>query len=108
MTPHISGPSSKLKTAGVTQGFGFRVDRRPQILFERHIFCKRTDGCFDAEAPDVSDPAGGYGTLVEQYTKLERAIALCAKGEIGNRAGAQVNVLGNGPSDGFQSRACGI
>ena len=47
----------EVETAGVTQGFGFRVDRRPQILFERHIFCKRTDGCFDGEAPDVSGPA---------------------------------------------------
>src|SRR5687767_10816698 len=48
----------EVETAGITQGFGFRIDRRPQILFERHIFCKRTDGCFDGEAPDVSGPAG--------------------------------------------------
>jgi hypothetical protein len=28
----------EVETAGITQGFGFRVDHRPQILFERHIF----------------------------------------------------------------------
>ena len=28
----------EVETAGLTQGFGFRVDRRPQILFERHMF----------------------------------------------------------------------
>ncbi len=30
----------EVETAGLTQGFGFRVDRRPQILFERHMFKK--------------------------------------------------------------------
>ena len=27
----------EVETASLTQGFGFRVDRRPQILFERHL-----------------------------------------------------------------------
>ena len=30
----------EVETAGLTQGFGFRVDRRPQILFDRHMFRK--------------------------------------------------------------------
>jgi hypothetical protein len=33
----------EVETAGVTQGFGFRIDRRPQILFERHKFRQFTE-----------------------------------------------------------------
>jgi hypothetical protein len=39
-----------------TKGCGFLADRRPQILFERHVFRKRTNGRFDAAAPDLSNP----------------------------------------------------
>ena len=42
----------EVETAGLTQGFGFRVDRRPQILFERHMFRKYTNGRFDGAAPE--------------------------------------------------------
>ena len=61
-----------------TKGCGFLKDRRPVILFERHIFHQRTQGRFDAAAPDLSNPvAGGYGPTGEtQYEKLTRAVAL--------------------------------
>ena len=42
-----------------TMGSGFLPDRRPQILFERHIFRRETDGAFDRTAPEVSNPAAG-------------------------------------------------
>jgi hypothetical protein len=61
-----------------TKGCGFLADRRPQILFERHVFRKRTDGQFDGSNPDLSNPvAGGYGKPgAFQYDRLTRAIAL--------------------------------
>jgi N-acetylmuramidase len=62
----------EVETAGLTQGFGFRVDRRPQILFERHMFRKYTNGRFDGVAPDISGPAGGYGLLSEQFNKWKK------------------------------------
>jgi hypothetical protein len=34
-----------------TRGCGFLADRRPQILFERHIFSKQTGGRFDSDRP---------------------------------------------------------
>ena len=34
-----------------THGFGYLNDRRPAILFERHIFHKQTGGRFDAANP---------------------------------------------------------
>lgn len=56
-----------LKTAEIwavlaveTSGCGFLPDRRPQILFERHIFHRLTNGEYDDG--DISDPnPGGYG-----------------------------------------------
>lgn len=60
-----------------TSGCGFFADRRPQILFERHIFHGETQGRFDATAPDISNAhAGGYSGGVAEYDRLGRAIAL--------------------------------
>lgn len=61
-----------------TLGCGYLASRRPQILFERHIFSKLTNGALDATAPDVSNPqAGGYGASGDfQYTRLGQAYSL--------------------------------
>lgn len=58
-----------------TSGRGFLPDRRPQILYERHIFHRLTGGRFDDG--DISDPKpGGYGSPgPQQYERLIRAIA---------------------------------
>jgi hypothetical protein len=77
------GTIIEVETAGVTQGFGFRLYRQPQILFERHIFRKYTHGRFYGAAPEISRPAGAYGSLAEQYDKLEKAIALCTRANLG-------------------------
>lgn len=56
---------------------GFLPDRRPIILFERHIFHKRTKGRFTAGNPDISNPdAGGYAGLAGEYPRLQKAVAL--------------------------------
>jgi hypothetical protein len=61
-----------------TSGCGFLADKRPAILFERHIFRGETGGQFDDIAPDLSHPvAGGWGAGgANQYLRLERAAAL--------------------------------
>ena len=61
-----------------TSGCGFLPDRRPKILFERHIFHRETQGRFDAQAPDISNAqSGGYGPEgAHQYERLARAINL--------------------------------
>lgn len=61
-----------------TLGCGYLADRRPQILFERHIFRRETKGAFDIKAPDLSNPMpGGYGARgAAQYERLGRAIQL--------------------------------
>jgi hypothetical protein len=59
-----------------TSGCGFLADRRPQILYERHIFHQLTGGQFDDG--DISDPTpGGYGPEgAHQYDRLAAAIQL--------------------------------
>jgi hypothetical protein len=63
-----------------TRGFGFLVDRRPQILFERHIFSQRTNGRHDAAHPRISRRRlGGYLGGAAEYERLESAMALDAE-----------------------------
>ncbi|HMF96370.1 MAG TPA: N-acetylmuramidase domain-containing protein [Vicinamibacterales bacterium] len=59
-----------------TSGCGFLPDRRPEILYERHIFHRLTGARFDDG--DLSDPtAGGYGAGgAHQYDRLAAAMKL--------------------------------
>ncbi len=61
-----------------TGGVGYLSDRRPDILFERHIFSRLTYGQFDGTNPDVSNrQPGGYGAGgAHQYDRLDAAMAL--------------------------------
>ena len=61
-----------------TSGFGFLADRRPKILFERHVFHKRTGGRYAGSIPDLSAAsAGGYGAPGPfQYARLSRALCM--------------------------------
>ncbi|QHG64382.1 N-acetylmuramidase domain-containing protein [Pseudomonas putida] len=59
-----------------TRGFGFLSDRRPQILFERHVFHRLTQGLYDGN-PDISrSKAGGYVGGAGEYARLETAMQL--------------------------------
>ena len=45
-----------------TSGCGYLRDRRPKILFERHVFSRLTERRFDEDDRDISQrTAGGYG-----------------------------------------------
>jgi len=59
-----------------TRGFGYLTDRRPKILFERHIFHRLTDGRYDAYADLSARQPGGYIGGAAEYGRLQRAIAL--------------------------------
>jgi len=69
----VNAPEVWTVLAVETQGCGYLGDRRPPILFERHIFSRLTNGRFDI--CDVSNPvAGGYGaTGSHQYDRLADA-----------------------------------
>ena len=85
-----------------TKGFGFLPDRRPMILFERHIFHKQTRGKFDATHPDISSSKrGGYAGGAAEYDRLSQAVAL-------NRTAALNSASwGLGQVMGFNSKLAG-
>lgn len=57
---------------------GFLPDGQVTILFERHVFSKRTGRRFDIKHPDISSPKpGGYGAAGPfQHQRLAKAVAL--------------------------------
>ena len=70
----VKAPELWTVLAVETSGCGFLPDRRPQILYERHIFHRLTKGRFDDG--DISDSQpGGYGPRgAHQYDRLALAI----------------------------------
>lgn len=98
----------EVETSGITQGCGFRVDGRPQILYERHIFRRETGGRFNAQAPHLSGPQGGYGGLASQYGKLEEAVALCGQANLGPEPALRSVSWGLGQVMGFNAGLAGF
>ena len=82
---------------------GFLPDRRPIILFERHLFHKRTGGRFSEGNPAISNPEpGGYAGLAKEYPRLEKAVKL-------DRAAALMSTSwGAGQIMGFNHVAAGF
>src|SRR5438445_12178494 len=72
----VNAPEIWAVVAVETSGCGFLADRRPRILYERHLFHALTSGKFDDG--DVSDPQpGGYEAPgAHQYDRLARAMQL--------------------------------
>jgi N-acetylmuramidase/Putative peptidoglycan binding domain len=84
-----------------TSGCGFLPDRRPKILFERHVFSRLTSGQYDADDPDISAPtAGGYGPSgAHQYTRLAAAIPLDRKAALQSASWGLGQIMGENFED---------
>lgn len=85
---------------------GFYKDKRPQILFERHIFHRLTNGRFDGVDSNISNPIpGGYGPgAAHQYARLAKAMALDESAALQSASWGIGQVLGENFSDaGFSS-----
>jgi hypothetical protein len=78
-------------------GGGYLDDRRPKILFERHLFHRATGGRFDATHPDISNPkSGGFGLGgAHQYSRLEEALTLDRKAALSSTSWGLGQVLGS-------------
>lgn len=89
-----------------TTGCGFLPDRRPKILFERHIFRDRTGGRFNASHPEISGPdaPGHYGpTGAHQYKRLDEAIACDRRAALESASWGIGQIMGfNAGSAGFR------
>jgi hypothetical protein len=97
----------EVEISGATQGLGFRDDRRPHILFERHKFREFTKGQFNGVAPDLSGPPGAYGSVASQYSRLERAIDLCRAARLEEEPALKSASWGIGQVMGFNHTAAG-
>ena len=88
-----------------TRGVGFMPDRRPYLLFERHIFSRRTNGRFDAVNADISGPPGGYGAYgAHQYSRLAAAIACDRQAALESASWGLGQIMGfNAPAAGYAS-----
>jgi hypothetical protein len=85
-----------------TRGSGYLPDRRPSILFERHIFSRLTNRQFDIS--DVSNPQpGGYGAGgAHQYDRLSDAVGKDRAAAIKSASWGMAQIMGeNYASAGF-------
>jgi peptidoglycan hydrolase-like protein with peptidoglycan-binding domain len=97
-----------------TSGRGFLPDRRPQVLFERHEFRRRTGGAFDASHPEISGKQGGYGPAgAHQHDRLaiaigcERRAALeSASWGLGQIMGYNAALAGHGDVESLVAACC--
>ncbi len=97
-----------------TSGRGFLPDRRPQVLFERHEFRRRTGGAFDASHPEISGNQGGYGPAgAHQHNRLAIAIACdrraaleSASWGLGQIMGYNAALAGHGDVESLVARCC--
>ena len=101
----IEGSSLWSVIAVETYGVGFLPDRRPKILFERHVFSRLTHHLYDESHPEVSNPSqGGYGPEgAHQYKRLNEAIGLDRQAALMSASWGLGQVMGfNHLSAGFQ------
>ena len=86
-----------------TRSFGFFQDKRPQILFERHVFSRLTSREYDILNPNISSKRpGGYVGGVYEYTRLEKAM------EFNRETALQSASWGVGQVMGFNHKAVGF
>jgi hypothetical protein len=86
-----------------TRGCGYLADRRPLILFERHVFHRLTGGAFDSSHPAISSAsAGGYLGGAREYPRLEEAAALDRTAALDSAS------WGIGQIMGFNARSAGF
>lgn len=92
-----------------SRGFGFLPDRRPKILFERHVFYRETGGRFASSAPDLcAKSGGGYVGGAAEYDRLARAVGLCRAAGLGDEPALRSASWGLGQVMGFNAVSAGF
>ena len=85
----------KAVDATETAGKGFEANGEPVILFERHIFHRKTKGRFSRQHPDISNPTpGGYGSQASQHARLRRAVALDRQAALLSASWGRFQIMG--------------
>lgn len=97
-----------VETGSVTRGYGFRSDRCPHLLFERHKFREFTGGRFDAAAPDLSGSRGApYGSFAAQRQRFEQALEMSEQAGLGPEPALKAASWGLGQVMGFNHHSAG-
>jgi hypothetical protein len=80
---------------------GFGSDGRLIILFERHLFSRKTNSQYDATHPSVSNrtPGGYPRTQAERWQQLEEAYALDPEAALQSASYGRFQVLGQNYSN---------
>lgn len=75
---------------------GFAQDGRPIILFERHLFSRKTNSQYDTSHPTISNrtPGGYPRTQAERWAQLEQAYALAPEEALQSASYGRFQVLG--------------
>lgn len=78
---------------------------RPVILFERHVFHRKTAGKHSADHPGISNKqSGGYGRYRQQYDRLAEAFSLDASAALESASWGTFQIMGgNYDQAGFSS-----
>ncbi|HKX84575.1 MAG TPA: N-acetylmuramidase family protein [Pyrinomonadaceae bacterium] len=86
-----------------SRGEGFYSDGFPVILFERHKFRKYTGGRYNETHPQISGPAGGYGSAGQnQRNKFNLAFKLDPEAAMKSCSWGKFQIMG------FNHRAAGF
>ncbi len=75
---------------------GFASDGRPIILFERHLFSRKTNSAYDGSHPTVSNrtPGGYPRTQAERWAQVAEAYALDPEAALQSASYGRFQVLG--------------
>jgi hypothetical protein len=75
---------------------GFGQDGRPVILFERHLFSRKTNSQYDTSHPSISNrtPGGYPRTQADRWAQLEQAYALAPEEALQSASYGRFQVLG--------------
>jgi hypothetical protein len=79
-----------------TSGCGFLADRRPKILFERHVFHRLAQGRFAAKQPLICNAVrGGYNQPSnDQHQRLQAAMQLDADAALQSASWGLPQIMG--------------
>lgn len=103
----VSSAHIRAVLAVESNGRGFHPEtRRPIILFEPHIFSRRTAGKFNASAPAISYPKWGAmpypATQAARWDQLGRAYDLAPRAALESASWGLFQIMG------FNASACGF
>ena len=75
---------------------GFGQDGRPVILFERHLFSRKTNSQYDTSHPNISNrtPGGYPRSQADRWAQLEQAYALAPEEALQSASYGRFQVLG--------------